>query len=396
VLEPDQIRAAFQTRFGRPCQVVARAPGRVNLIGDHTDYNDGFVLPVATQHSTWVALAAADPTQPHPPSAAPAPVRVHSNNLRETCAWPIAHWSDQPRPSWTSYVAGVAALLRDQDAGLDAFDALIDSDVPIGAGLSSSAALSCAVALAVTTRNGTTLSANELAHLCRRAEHDFAKVPCGLMDQFASLASKQGTALLLDCRSLEYEHVPVSLGEHTFLIVDSGVRRELAASAYAERQQQCAAALADLQRSRPPPRSLRDVDQDQLRAAAARMAAVTAARTRHVLSENQRTLAAAAALRRGDLPEFGRLMTDSHQSLRDDYEVSCPELDLLVDILSSVPGVLGARMTGAGFGGSIVALACTDALSPIETLLKERYNTRQRQARLFIIQPGAGASIEYP
>ena len=391
-MKPEALRAAFQARFHHPAQVVARAPGRVNLIGEHTDYNDGYVLPIAVPQSTWVAAAARDELS----GATGGELRVHSVNLDETQVWPIDAWCGRSLPHWTSYVAGVTALLRQRGMPPRCIDLLIHSEVPVGAGLSSSAALTVAVGTALTALAAMTLSLPELAALCRAAEHGFAGVPCGVMDQYAALASRVGMALLLDCRSLVYEHVLLPLGEHTFLVVDSGVRHELAVSEYARRQAQCAQALAFLQRFQPSAKALRDVDATAVSAHAAEMGRVAAARARHVTSENERTLAAAEALRHGDLVEMGRLMLASHCSLRDDYEVSCAELDQLVEIASATPGVLGARLTGGGFGGCVVVLARTDAFGCVEQALRERYDTAERRARVLAVRPSAGASLAYP
>ena len=388
---PEQIHAEFAARFGRPCAVVCRAPGRVNLIGEHTDYNDGYVLPIATQHSTWAALAVADEGG----AGGQAVVRAYSANVDDQQEWPLNGWKEQPRPHWTSYVAGVAALLRERGARLGGFDVLIRSEVPIGGGLSSSAALSVSVARALAVLSDVVLPSRDLAAVCRQAEHEFAGVPCGYMDQFASLACRADAALLLDCRSLEYEYVPLKLDGHVVLVVDSGVRHELAATEYARRQEQCAQAVAFFQRLDPAVRALRDVDVATVRAHASQMDPLAAPRALHVTSENQRTLGAADALRCGDLAELGCLMSESHRSLRDAYEVSCPELDLLVRIVGGVRGVLGARMTGGGFGGSIVAIAPQSRLADIEQELGREYDTPKRQARLFEVRPGPGASIAH-
>ena len=384
-MSPEQIRAAFTARFGRSAEAVSRAPGRVNLIGEHTDYNAGYVLPVATQQSTWVAAAISDDA-----------TRVHSVGLDEEHHWSAGDWRSPPCPRWTAYVAGVLELLRRRGVPLGELDLLIHSDVPVGGGLSSSAALTVAVAKAACALTGQDLSVRELAALCRAAENEFAGVPCGVMDQYASIACRAGEAILLDCRGLEYEHVPLSLGDHGIVVVDSAVRHELASSEYAKRQQQCAEALAVLRRSRPDMQTLRDADAAMVQAAASQMGAIPAARARHVCTENERTLAAVAALRGGNLAEVGRLMEESHKSLRDDYEVSCAELDLLVDIVSSVSGVVGARMTGGGFGGCIVAIARRDAIGRIEQALRDHYDIPGRTAGPFAVEPGAGAAIEYP
>lgn len=385
-MNPAEMRDRFTDRFQTPCCVVTRAPGRVNLIGEHTDYNDGFVLPIATEQDTWVAGAA----------RRDGVVRVFSSEFDDEQAWPVDGWEAGRFPRWTSYIAGVAWLLRQRGARLEGCDLLIRSDVPPGGGLSSSAALETATALALTHIAGEPLEARELIDLCRRAEHDFAGVPCGLMDQTVSLAAKPGTALLLDCRTRDYQHIPLQLDRQVLVVVDSGVRHELAASEYARRQQECRQAVEYFRQLDPRVEALRDVSLDTVRAHASQMDPLAAARAVHVASENRRTLAAGDVLREGKLGEFGRLMLESHRSLRDDFEVSCRELDQLVDIVSSVQGVLGARMTGGGFGGCIVALALQASVPLIEQAVRDDYDAcRTQPARLLRTRPSRGASIEF-
>jgi galactokinase len=393
-MQSDELRAAFAARFGYPCRVVARAPGRVNLIGEHTDYNEGFVLPIATPRATWVAVAApaADSARSREPKAM---VRACSATLDDLQVWQPGNWRQAGAPHWTSYIAGVAELLRGRGVPLNGFDLLVDSDLPIGAGLSSSAALSVATALALAALARTPLNRQDLAPLCRAAEHQFARVPCGVMDQYASLFCTEGHALLLDCRDLRFRQVPLSLTQHTFLVVNSGVKHELASSEYARRQEQCAAAVAHFRQIDPAVRALRDISEAQVAAEASRMPEVVAARARHVTSENRRTLAAAEALEKGDLVRFGRLMYESHLSLQLDYEVSCAELDSLVEILAGLPGVLGARMTGGGFGGSVVALVRTETIDRVKSELSQRYDAAGRRAAVIVVHPSAGASLQY-
>jgi galactokinase len=378
-----QLRELFEQRFGRPPAAVARAPGRVNLIGEHTDYNDGFVLPMALEQCTWAAAGPRDDGR----------LRVVTLALDEERIWPIDGWQADLFPPWTSYVAGVAALLRRRGTAPPGADVLIQSDVPVGGGLSSSAALEVATGLALTGLAGLSLAAVELADLCRAAEHEFASVPCGIMDQYVSVLAQADRALLLDCRQRTWEHIPLRLGESVVLVVNSGVRHELAASEYARRQEQCRQAVEFFRRLDPTVRALRDVPEELIRQHAPEMEAKGAARARHVVTENARTLAAAEALRRGDLPEFGRLMTASHVSLRDDYEVSCPELDQLVEIVSGVCGVLGARMTGGGFGGCIVAIAPRASVPQIEAAVRAWY---AGPASILLTHPGAGAALNPP
>lgn len=380
------VRDAFEARFARPAEVVTRAPGRVNLIGEHVDYNDGYVLPMALEHSTWIAAARRSDGR----------VRAFSENLRESAEWPLANWVPGEQPHWTSYMAGVAALLRDRGAPFDGADFLIRSDVPVGAGLSSSAALEVATALACVRLSGEAIMSTELADLCRAAEHQYAGVPCGIMDQYVSMLAKADTALLLDCRSRTFEHIPLPLDGHTVLIVDSGVRHELAAGEYARRLADCERATAYFRKLNPRVRALRDVAIETVRAHALQMPPVEAARSLHVVGEMRRTLAAADLLRRGVLDGLGALLAESHRSLRDDYEVSCPALDRLVAIVSAVDGVRGARMTGAGFGGCIVAIAREDATPRVVDALRRDYDPQHATpARLHSSRPGAGAAVVY-
>jgi len=378
-------RDEFARRLGRPCFVVARAPGRVNLIGEHADYNEGFVLPMALEQSTGVAAAPRDDGQ----------LRVVAADLDDEQTWSIKNWSAERYPAWTRYVAGVAALLRRRGAQIRGADMLIRSAVPVGGGLSSSAALEVATALALGAICNWVLGATELADLCRSAEHEFAQVPCGIMDQYVCVLAQAGYAFLLDCRSRTWEHIPLKLGGHTVLVVNSGVHHALAASEYALRQQQCRDAVAWFRQIEPRVTALRDVSADLVRLHAGEMDRVLAARALHVTTEDERTLAGAAALRRGDLAEFGRLMSESQRSLRDDYQVSCREVDRLVEIVGAVPGVLGARMTGGGFGGCIVALARDNCVAAVEAAVREKYDAvGNGPAHVIQTRPGPGATIE--
>lgn len=386
--EPDgraeQVRARFAERFGRPCEAIARAPGRVNLIGEHTDYNDGFVFPIALTRCAWVAAAA----------RSDGAVRVVSRELGQQAQWPLNGWRRDSHSQWTSYVAGVASLLLSRGAHLTGADVWIESDVPLGAGLSSSAALELAAALVLAHLSGEPLEALELIDLCRSAEHEFAGVPCGLMDQTVSLLARRGHGLLLDCRSRQVEHVPLNLADHTILVIDSGVRHELALGEYAKRQRECQAALAYFRRLNPAVRALRDVASSTVRSHALQMEPVAAARALHVTSENERTLAAVRAVRQHELRELGELLAASHRSLRDEYEVSLPAVDRLVERVQSSPGVLGARLTGGGFGGCVVALLRDDAIGGVSEAIERRHAAEFPGAQvLFATGAGAGAAI---
>lgn len=380
-MQLQALRDEFAERFRAPCTVVARAPGRVNLIGEHTDYNDGFALPIAIEQSTWAAAGPRDD----------GVARVVSLAIPGEHRWRLGDATATDAPGWSRYVEGVAELLLARSARLDGFDLLIGGDVPVAGGLSSSAALTVSTALALAHLAGEPLETNELIDLCRRAEHEFAGVPCGLLDPTASLLGREDHALLIDFRTRKTEAVPLALEGLCLLVADCGVRHDLAAGEYARRQRECREAVAYFQRIDRSIRSLRDVPSESLRRHALQMDPLAAARAQHVVSENERTIAAVAAIRRGDWPALGRLMTESHRSLRDDYQVSCRELDDLVAALEAVDGVLGARMTGGGFGGCVVALLRETAM---ESLQSGPTAWRVGTAKAFPVRPGPGASIE--
>jgi galactokinase len=399
---PDQIRFAaerFQQRFGRPPRFAAAAPGRVNLIGEHTDYNDGFVLPMAIERQTvLVADKARDP--------AAREVRVISMEAnRSDAAGDAAHvtgegearfkadWLLEPgEPEWSNYVRGViAGCLR---SGLDpaGFDAVVHSTVPVGGGLSSSAAIEVATATLVEAITGHRMSPVQKALLCQQAEHEFPRVPCGIMDQSISVMGQADHAMLLDCRSLSTRMVPLKDPGVTVLIANSNVKHELSGGEYAERRGQCEKAAKVLDVA-----ALRDVSSGQLDAAKGKLDELTFRRARHVVTEIERTQRASRAAESGDWLAFGKLMYESHASLRDDFEVSTPELDALVEIardLAPDGGVFGARMTGGGFGGCTVSLVKSEAVERVSDRLAHEYRKRTgTDATIFATRPAAGARI---
>lgn len=341
-------RRAFRERFGSEGVFAATAPGRVNLIGEHTDYNGGYVLPMAIDR-VCVAVAS--------PGGRPGRWRIHSDDLGQDAELNVARpleSSQVARGLWVSYIAGVAAQFqRLTGKALPPIDISVASSVPAGGGLASSAALEVSIATLLEQALEMKLGPLEKAKLCQRAEHEFAGVPCGLMDQLASVMGRAGHSLLIDCRAESVTPVRLPAPDKAaVLIVDSGVRHALAAGEYAARRESCEAACRKL-----GVRELRDAAGADLSSQRASKLADEELRcARHVVNENARVLAAVAALRGGGLVEFGRLMRESHQSLRDDFRVSCPELDTIVDVASAIRGVYGARMTGAGFGGCAVVL----------------------------------------
>jgi galactokinase len=345
--------AGFERRFERRAEVVVRAPGRVNLIGDHTDYCDGLVLPVAIESAIHVAAAAA----PHGDR-----LRVYSESMdREVDVPRDGRLDDIAARSWiwARYLLGVVDGLLSRGVPPVPGCCWIGGDLTPGVGLASSAALDVGFALALLVTSGATLAPLELALLAQEAEHRFAGSPCGIMDPLCCVSARPETALRIDCRSLEIEHIPVQWPAARFLIIDSGVRHAIAGGEYACRRGECAAALEELSRIRPAVRSLRDATPADIAILGERAgggARTLARRARHVVTENDRVEQAVRALRRGEAGRFGALMDESHRSLRDDFEVSCPEVDRIVEGVTSLPGVLGARITGGGFGGCVLAL----------------------------------------
>ena len=370
--------------FGSAPEGVWSAPGRVNLIGEHTDYNDGLVLPIALPHRTY---AACSPRSDHL-------LRVHSVQTGDTVEVPIDEVSEERPGNWAAYVAGVLWALGQDGHAVSGVEVTVDSTVPVGAGLSSSAALECAVGAAVSDLDGLGLLADDagrarLARACVRAENDIAGAPTGGMDQSAALLCREGHALLLDCRSGETEHVPFDLAAAglALLVTDTRAEHALNDGQYAARRDACDRAAAELGVI-----SLRDVDPEGLEVALERLSDdVLRRRTRHVVSEIARVRSTVEALRAGDLEEVGRLFDASHASLRDDYEVSCVELDASVEAARSA-GALGARMTGGGFGGSSIALVPTDRVEAAQEAVHTAFAAQGwRAPECFVVTAGASA-----
>ena len=372
----------FTKCFGHVPRWIVAAPGRVNLIGEHTDYNEGFVLPMAIERYTVFAAG----------RNSERTVTAHSTATGDTASFSLRGAVVRGEPAWSNYVRGVVVGFQRLGQRVTGFDAVVDSSLPYGGGLASSAALEVATATLIEAMNGSPLDPIEKALLCQRAEHDFAGVPCGIMDQFASVLARENHALLLDCRSRTTVAVPMTDPAVTVLIINTNVRHKLADGEYARRRDQCLMAAQTL---RVP--ALRDADLAQLDAAKARLDPVVFRRARHVITENQRTVQAAAALQRGDWQEAGQLMYASHASLRDDFQVSCPELDAVVDAarkLGEAAGVIGCRMTGGGFGGCAVALIQSDAALRITRKLGEACEQRLGvQLVMFSSRPAGGARL---
>jgi galactokinase len=379
----DWTSLVFRERFGYPPQRLFRAPGRVNLIGEHTDYNDGFVLPMAIDRAVWVAAAAHHTRSTGDDDRL---VRVLASTLGREDAFSLDGLEPTPSESWSNYVRGVLAMLERAGHRLGGLDLAYAGDVPIGAGLSSSAAVELAVATAARDLFGLQVPPLELAQICQRAEHEFAGTQCGLMDQLISALGQEGHALLIDCRHLTWQPVPLPPGV-AVVVCDTGKRRGLVDSAYNERRAQCEEGA---RRLGVP--ALRDLDVETFETRAGELPALLRKRCRHVVYENDRTQRAAEALRHGDLAAFGRLMVESHASLRDLYEVSCEELDLMAALAQSQPGCYGARMTGAGFGGCAVALVDCDAVDAFVATMATLYERQTlRTPALYVCRAAAGA-----
>ncbi len=377
----------FEAFFGASPEFVVVAPGRVNLIGEHTDYNEGFVLPIAVDRFLFVAARKRNDRL----------VRIVAADLEDSDEFSLDSIERDPQNLWRNYPRGVAHVLQQEGVALKGMEAVIASDIPIGAGLSSSAAIEVGTALAFLHLAQTEVPRPILAQWCQRAEHEFAGVQCGIMDQMIALLGKESHALLLDCRDLSHELVPLPKGI-AFVVADTGVPRSLAASEYNIRRQQCQEAVQVLsQLLGRPLKSLRDVSLDELGQVFNEMPDPIRRRARHVLTENSRVHAFQEAMRESALRRAGSLLLASHASLRDDYEVSCRELDAMVAALMSVNGVFGARLTGAGFGGACLAMVREDEVQTILAEVPDRYRQRvgdnAPEPALFVVRPANGAHV---
>jgi galactokinase len=386
----ESAKATFERRYGRLPRWIVAAPGRVNLIGEHVDYNDGFVMPMAIdRYCVIVAAESAGEDATLFSAATDNEARIRLAGLGATDS---VGASRLVPGHWSNYVAGVIALCAHRGMRPRGFTAVIDSGVPFGGGLSSSASLEVATATLIEAMTDKSLDPVDKALLCQKAEHDFAGVPCGIMDQFASVMCRTDHLMLLDCRSQQIEHIPLTEPSITILIINTNVKHELSGGEYAERRAQCESAAHKIGVA-----TLRDASLSQLESQRGRLDAVEFRRARHVISEIERTVEAAAALKEGDWSRVGRLMHASHDSLRDDYEVSCTELDLLVNLadkLGKQRGVIGSRMTGGGFGGCTVSLVETSKAGGIANHLTEHYHEETGiEPSVLTSRPARGAHV---
>ena len=401
----SSVRQQFENIFGDAPEFIVAAPGRVNLIGEHTDYNDGYVFPVAIDKYIHIAVRKRSDRR----------LVLHALDVNESAELNLEALRPIPgnAPTWSYYLIGVASLLQESGNEITGIDAVITGDVPIGAGLSSSAALSVSAALAflgsskpVSSLNneGSEAQKKKLAALCQQVEHEFVGVNCGIMDQTISLLGRADHGLFLDCRSLEYEHVPLNLGAHCIAICNTKVKRELAASEYNKRRVECERGVDILSQSIPGISSLRDINLTDYEKYEGKLPALTQKRCRYVIEENTRVLDAVSTLKArnqqtaekvdNSLIAFGGLMNASHKGLRDDYEVSCGELNLLTDIARSIDGVIGTRMTGAGFGGCTVTIIHMDALETFRTRVTAEYRKQAGiEPEIYLCNVSNGAQV---
>lgn len=369
----------FAERFGAAPQWVVRAPGRVNLIGEHTDYNDGFVMPLAIDRAVWIAL------RPRPDRR----VIVHSIDFHDAGEFVLDQWQ-RSEQRWLEYIKGVAWTLAEDGLALSGWEGIVTGDVPAGAGLSSSAALEVAAARAFAVAAAIPWDAKAMAVRCQRAENRWVGMNCGIMDQMISACGRAGHAVLIDCRSLELSPAPLP-GDVSVVVLDTGTRRGLVDSQYNARRADCEAACAGL-----GVKALRDATLDLLGDRRAALSETAFRRARHVISENERTVRAAEAMRRGDFSALGPMLGESHRSLRDDYEVSSPALNAIVDAAVVHPACLGARMTGAGFGGCAVALVRTEETADFARRTAARYRELTGyDAVVHVCRATDGAAVEW-
>jgi galactokinase len=357
----EKITSVFTEKFAEQ-PTVFRSPGRINMLGEHTDYNEGFVLPAAIDKSIYVAITKRTDTQ----------VNLFAGDFNESFATDTANIKPAAI-QWPNYILGVVDQLQKQGHTIGGFNLVIDGDIPIGAGLSSSAAVECAVAFALNEIFELGVSRIRMVQLAQKAEHVFAGVNCGIMDQFASMFGKKDHAIKLDCRSLEYEYVPISLAGYSIVLFDTNVKHSLDSTEYNARRKQCEEGISIIAQNHPSVKSLRDVSMAMLKDNLAGVDSLIFKRCKYVVEENQRLLGACDALKKGDVKALGKKMFETHHGLQYDYEVSCRELDFLVDYVKNNENVAGARMVGGGFGGCTINLIKENAVEKLVEQISAAY-----------------------
>lgn len=369
----------LRRHFGARAQVVARAPGRLELFGAHTDYNEGFVVAMAIGQAAVVAAAARDDGR----------VRAVSDQEAEPAELSLPAIAAGPQGRWSDYLAGVIALLAEQGSAVTGVDLALVSDVPVGSGVASSAAVELAYALALTELFGPRMPREQLALLCQRAENEYVGMRCGILDQFSSCFGRAGRAMWLDCRSLQRRLVPMADQHMRFVVCDTRKPRELVGSEYNRRRAECEQAARAL-----GVRALRDLDLPALQARATGLDPTLLRRARHVVSENERVQRGVQLLQAGDAVGVGEIINRTHESLRDDYEVSCPELEAMRAAALAAPGCYGARLVGAGFGGCVMALVDQAAVPEFIALVQARYQAETGlKPRIFATSAADGAGL---
>lgn len=357
----EQLRRQFREMYNGDPMVIA-APGRVNLIGEHMDYNEGFVLPGAVDKKMYVAMAENNSDK----------INVYANQFNESYSFGLQ--GIQPVDGWMNYLLGVTYIIQDRGKKIRGVDVIIDGDVPVGAGMSSSAALTSAYGFALNEIFGLGFSRMDLAFIGQKTEHTFVGVMCGIMDQFASLHGKKGHVMKLDCRSLEYEYIPFDFPDYNIVLVNSMVSHSLAGSEYNVRRQQCEEGVAVLKKHYPEIKSLRDVDLNILSLHRHELSAIVYDRCWYVVSEKERLAKGCVALQQGDLATFGQMMNATHQGLSKQYSVSCTELDFLAERAGFIEGVVGSRMMGGGFGGCTINIVKQEALENFTNKIQASFN----------------------
>ncbi len=379
----DRIKQKFLSEFHKEPEFIVRSPGRVNLIGEHTDYNEGFVLPAAIDKSIYLGFSR------------------NQDNVCRVCSLDFAEtdqfYLDQLAPrmgGWLNFIMGVADQFQKRGMELGGFDCVFGGDIPIGAGLSSSAALENGVGMGLARLFGHAVNKATLIQISQKAEHEFAGVQCGIMDMFASMMGKKDLAIRLDCRSMEHAYFPLNLGSYQFLLLDTKVTHSLGDSEYNNRKEECEIGIAYLQQRFPSVKSLRDVTVPMLQGAIGEISPTVWNRCSYVVEENERLLKACDCLENADLAGFGDLMYGSHNGLRQKYEVSCPELDFLVDFTLDRVDVLGARMMGGGFGGCTINLIATESVDNFVKKAQKAYlNQMGRQLSAYTVNISNGTEI---
>ena len=384
MVDLDRLLTEFKKEYGTTPRLFS-APGRVNIIGEHTDYNDGFVLPMAINRRTYVAIAPRADTH----------LRIRSLVLNEAAEADLEPASSNKDQKWINYAAGVAWILKQRGVKLRGADIMIDSDVPIGGGLSSSAALEIAIGKAMTTIAEVEIAPVKLAQAAQEAEHKFAGAKVGIMDQLTATLGRKDHALLIDCRSLEVKPISLAKLNAAIVVCNTNVKHDLASSAYNERRAECERGVEILSKKLPHVRALRDVSVADFEKYENDLPEPIRRRCRHVITENDRTVKAAKALENGDREALGELMKQSHESLKNDYEVSSRELDLMVGIARRCDAVFGARMTGGGFGGCTINIVRSEAVEEFSGKIRKEYRlATQIDPDVYVVKADDGARAE--